>query len=347
MNASNTQNIFLDFYGFFVQLRSNSQLLLEKIRKDFSYFICSPKDKINVTISALMQNIPFEKIPPAVALKQNASALTYQTGKIRYNDYHGRLLSIYNYQNESGTLYSPDEELLHEITYLLILSRIGKMMDLKGLHKLHAFGVTINGIACLGMMPMKGGKSSLFLELIKDPQVEIISDDTPIIDRRGHILPFPQRIGLEHIPSDIEIQESGKNLYSLTRSQYGKKQLIAIDGLKNPINHKYQKIVLFNGKRSNLADCQLIPTCRLKLFFPMIKHCIIGFGLPMILEYYLETGPKDFLRKVFIIMSRSWATIAILLRAKCYTFILSNNKALNGKHLKQFLDAVSSKSHKA
>ena len=48
-------------------------------------------------------------------------------------------------------------------------------------------GVSKNGRSVIAMLPMKGGKTTLFSNLIKDKDVEIISDDTPIVTSDGHI----------------------------------------------------------------------------------------------------------------------------------------------------------------
>ena len=89
--------------------------------------------------------------------------MTYDQGNIRFNDYYGKALTIYNYEHELGEIYSNDLHKLHEICYLSILSRVGKKLDMRGYHKVHAFGIVKNGKALMGVMPGKGGKNdSLF-----------------------------------------------------------------------------------------------------------------------------------------------------------------------------------------
>ena len=257
---------------------------------------------------------------------QSREALIYRVGHESFNDYYGKALSIYRYQSEEGWVYSEDLHRLHELTYLMILSRVGKRLDMQGLHKLHAFGVIKNGTALLGVMPMKGGKSTHFLQFLRDPNVAILSDDTPVISRWGAVMPFPLRVGVE---GDVPRESNGDAVYQLHREHYGVKTLISMRGWPNPIGGSYQRIVLFRGVRTNRPDCQIRRTSKLVLLGELIKFQVIGWGLPMILEYFWESGFRDFCRKSFIALSRFQAALLLLLHSKTYTVFLGNNPEKN------------------
>ena len=187
------KSLFFHFYGISAQIFSEESTLLKRLKMDFSYFHSPPPltKKSDCTIHAIKTPPPWPSIPPLPTTSQSLSSLTYDSKKKRFNDYYGKALTVYNYESETGTIYTDSLDRLHELTYLMLLSRVGKKLDLKGFHKIHAFGVVKNQCAILGIMPMKGGKSTHFLEFLKDKQTQPLSDDTPLITRWGKIKPFP------------------------------------------------------------------------------------------------------------------------------------------------------------
>ena len=239
--------LFFNIYEVKVFFRCNDKLLHDKIKKDFHFFLQNPSDKYDIKIeSKLLQNIPWHLISEMKSSRQSQNSITYDKGKTRYNDYYGKLLSIYDYHLDEGKLYAKDIEKLHEISYLLILSRSGKKMDNRGLHKLHAFGVICNKTAILGMMPGKGGKTTHLLEFLKDPHCNLISDDTPVITRFGNIHPFALRIGVEELAESFPIDP--KYLYFIKREYFGVKKLLSLEGISNKVSDRYDQIILFSGK---------------------------------------------------------------------------------------------------
>ena len=262
---------------------------------------------------------------------QSLNSITYEDGHTRFNDYYGKALTIYDYRDERAQIYAPSLEKLHELTYLIVLSRVGKKLDMAGLHKLHAFGIVKNSKALLGVMPMKGGKSTHFLQFIKDESVGILSDDTPLVNRWGKVYPFPVRIGLEE-----GAKHSLKGaIYSLDREFYGKKILISLEGLPNPIGGEYDQIILFRGIRYNGNKCVVKATCRWFLLGALIKYQVIGIGLPMILEYFWERGMRDFFRKSYIAGSRFVSSILLLWRSQTYTVFLGHDPKENARVMRE------------
>lgn len=88
--------------------------------------------------------------------------------------------------------------MLYEIVYLFIHSRVGELLDKKGIHRIHACSFSFENNIYVVMLPQGGGKSTLLMGLLKDERIKLISDDTPLCDRKGDILPFPIRIGVNN-----------------------------------------------------------------------------------------------------------------------------------------------------
>lgn len=211
-------------------------------------------------------------------------------------------------------------------------------MDLSGLHKIHAMGVQLLDSNLVMVAPSKGGKSTLFMKLLSHPTCRIISDDTPVIDRHGFIHSFPLRLGLEadsQIPSHIDKSQA----YLLERRKFGVKTLIPLSGLGRPIasSLEYKRTILLVGKRTISHTPRLIKIGHMRMLPHIFISMIIGLGLPMILEYFLESGIKDIFKRVKIILSRSQAAIRLMIKSEKFIFEMSNDLDANQKILIQFL----------
>lgn len=267
-------------------------------------------------------------VPNMVATMQTLNSVCYDNDGIRYCDYYGDVLVILDTRTNVAKMYSENISKVHEISYLLILSRVGKLMDLNGLHKLHAFSVSYKDLAIVCMMPMKGGKSTLLMQFLKDERFKIISDDIPLVNLVGEILPFPIKIGLSDLPGNLDVVNPEVNFYTMDRAHYGKKQLLCLNGLPGRVEsteRKFKKVILieafrYNSKTSILKDADIFSTGK-----GLFKHGIIGFGLPMVIEYFWEKGFIDFLRKTKIFFLRLLAFSSLMIRAKKMKLFLGKN----------------------
>jgi len=327
----------LAIFGQFFEIRCSDSNTIEKLRLDFYHFI-TDKTFFHENISILIQPPPWHLIPAIRSLKQNESSIIYEKDGIRFNDYHGKALSIVDYNKNESHIYTTDHNLAHELGYLLILSRSGKKMDLAGFHKIHAMGIQYKTNNLIFISPSKGGKSTHFLKLLEDPEIKIFSDDTPIVDRKGNIYSFPLRVGIEHeknLPSYVNQEE----VYKLERRIYGTKTLIPLKAIKRELaiyNNK-QKIVLVVGIRTRAKSSKIVRVSSLSLVPYLFKFLIIGVGLPMILEYFLESGFLDLLKRVKIILSRSCAMASLLIKSDAYIVELNENIEQNTNLLRSLI----------
>jgi len=69
------------------------------------------------------------------------NAVCYDAGDVRYNDYGGKALSAIDFRRDSVTIVSRDYDLLYEVAYLVVQSRVGERLDRRGVHRLHALGL--------------------------------------------------------------------------------------------------------------------------------------------------------------------------------------------------------------
>lgn len=327
-----------EFYGTSVLVKSNSKELLERIEKDFYNFLVPLEEKsYDFKIDSLLESEISVKIPSWPQIRESKNSITYEKGNLRINDYFGKLVSLYDYSKDRGQLYSTDLEKLHEITYLLILSRTGKKLDLEGIHKIHAMGFVYKGVACIGVMNMGVGKSTLLWELLKDPEIELLSDDSPLINRKGEVKSFPIRLGFNSKPID-KVIDPDENLYSLQREQYGLKHLVCLKGISNPIGCNWGKVIVFEGER---GDKSLRRISRLSMFWKLQRHMVIGIGLPLIFEYFWESGLRDFLKKTKIFFLRQIAAWNLVNSSEVMSFSMGKSPSENAELLKSYILGIS------
>lgn len=169
--------------------------------------------------------------------------------------------------------------------------------------------------------------------------MEFLSDDCPLVDAQGRVYPFPIRLGTSDRESLKELAKDEKCFYEMDRENLGLKHLLDSSCLTNPKAFGAgENVVLVNGRRTFKAGCEIKRIGRLKMLSHLFRHMIIGIGLPMILEYWWETGPDDFVRKARIGIKRFFSATALCLKADRFEIELGENPELNYKTLKNFLN---------
>jgi hypothetical protein len=336
------KNIRFNFYNFNILLECESSSIIELLKKDFHFFYTEDENKEDLLIKASIKSDIGGIIPKGlIAKKQNSRAITFQEGDIRYNYFYGKGVSKVNYKENTVEVFSTTEGYLHELLYLVILSRQTKFHDLNGIHKVHAFGINKYNHNLVGMMDSKGGKTTLFTYFLDQEGVSIISDDTPFVSIGGTLHAFPIRVGYElNSYSKKRLEKYKDKAYRFDREEYDAKDLIDILEFNNEIKKESRdKTILFQGIRINEEDkCSYKKISKFKMWRYLQKNMIVGVGLPMVLEYYLESSFSDKLKNIKILFSRCIAAFNLLLRSDCYEVYLGFNPEENFKKLNELLE---------
>ena len=326
--------LFLNFYGVKIQLQSDWIELLDVLEKDFYFFVENSSQNLSsqksLKLEIFNQSIPFDKIPKKRPTAQRQTVLVTEEESYKFCDYYGKGLMIFNKKEKSGKYFSTNFEKSHEVVMLYVLSVVGKELDLIGLHKLHAFAIAYKSSILVCMMPSKGGKSTLLKNLLKFPDVQILSDDIPLINERGLVKAFPLKLSFEEFPSDLNIDNPEENIYTLKRELYGAKSVVSIKGLKERIfseNKPIKRIFLIEAFRFQDESTRMFEVGFFKIFSGLFKHGVIGVGTPMVLEYFWNKGLHDFYIKTVIFIKRMIAFVRLGLHAKKYHLDLGRNSA--------------------
>jgi len=331
-----TGHIFINAYGVALRFETADACLLNEIREDFIYFSVPDAGDPAVTIKAVVappDSVPFKG---ARKLFKSSKWTVFETyAGSRAVLYPEGLMCEYDYSAEIGKLYSEDPALLREISYLLILSRLGEKLELRGLHRVHALAAAFDGAGILLTAPSGGGKTTLLMALAGDPDFKVLADDTPLVDSQGTLFPFPLRAGLAE-DSPFRKNFPGNALRIFTRRHYPPKYLVPPD--------------FFTAKPAPQTACKLIFLLRKSAGPPLIenaacvftilellKSLIAGGGIPQIAEYFIRPEPSDLLRKARMLAGRFAAALALIKNCAGFHFRLSPDPAANALVLKKFL----------
>ncbi len=331
--------IYFDFYGFTVKLSSSSEDLLRLIKLNFSYFHVKELKEVHLEIEAFLKN-GAEFLPKElVAKKQSVNSITYDLGDLRYNDYYGEALSILDYRNSSAKIFSSNINRLHEITYLLMMSRQGKWCDKKGIHKIHSMAVANEKKNLLVMLPMKGGKSTLFTKFLAESKFQLISDDSPCVNSKGEILNFPIRFGIEKKPMYEELLSSinKESIFTLQRNLYGEKILVDMMFFHNRIAKPKKETVLVQGFRQNGGGFKVKKVAKVQMLKYLLINMTVGVGLPMVIEYFIENNIRDHLGNINIFLKRLYSTTNLLFKSDCYFAYMGNDIDKNFNEIKKLM----------
>jgi hypothetical protein len=320
-----------------VTIFSNCEELYLRLNKDFSYYISADDKSEFLTIEVNQVTPDFSILKKLKKWRQTDFVTTYDKGQVRFNNYNDKALSKIDYRTNKAEIFGEDLEILHELSYLMTLSLIGKKMDLMGIHRVHAMGINLGGVSSICMLPMGGGKSTLLAHLLKYDDIQLLSDDVPLVQLNGEIREFPIRLGVD--PIIIEhIIDPQDNIYSLERREYGKKELISLNGIKNAIyTGKPIKQLVFQGKRVSGKESRIRTANFFEKVNSLFVNLIIGIGLPMIFEYFWRGGVTDFFVKTRIAISRMLCSFNLCRRSEFYIFEMGEDPSFNAELFYNFI----------
>lgn len=318
-----SKKLFFNFYGIGVEVSSSWDEVLGRLKRDFSYFL---KEDIKEGTFPIELRLEISKkcITPKDTkefhYKSSKVSFYEKTGQ-RYCNYFNKVESEINFKDHTALIRGEDLHAIHEVSYLMILSRVGKALDQMGVHRLHAGAFEKDGVLFLALFSSGGGKSTLLNSIMAGDGYTFFSDDSPLVSEDGKVLPFPIRIGF----SEGSVPEALREVpsYTLKRFRYGAKILFGLNDLNWPIGSDYKKIILISGQKGNVASYR--KEFGLWHLFHIIKEGVIGIGLPILYEYFWEYGIGDFWVKTKIAIKRFRTLFYLWLKAKKYQVTLESD----------------------
>jgi hypothetical protein len=325
-----------NFYGLAIEVRSVTVSLIEEVRRDFAYFQAPPgADAVHVEIYSVPP--PYEKLPPVPASFFTPRNVCFRDKHVTYIDYFGQGLAVFDRREKRCAVYGTDHDLVHEIVYLFMLSTVGQCLDSQGIHRVHALGVSYRQQGILLLLPSGGGKSTMALTLLREPGFMLLSEDTPLIDRRGNILPFPLRLGVR---PEQQTGVPAQYLRTVRRMEFDPKTLIDLEYLHDRIGQLVAPRFLLIGERNLGEVSEIVPLARHRALKALVKDMVVGLGIYQGMEFLLERGVWEVAGKGGVAASRLYNGLRLLARAAPYRFILGRNTEKNRQTLVEFLHTL-------
>ncbi len=322
---------FFNFYGYIVEIETDWTEISSRLCQDFSFFKVSTEDSVQLSIQIKQAPLSLKE-PEARYCYVSEKVSFYNNGKSRYCNYHEKVETLGDFNINKFIVQGEDLHGVHEVSYLLILSRVGKALDKKGLHRLHSVGFIFKETLFLGLFSSGVGKTTLLSHIMQKPGFSMMSDDSPLISNDGGVSPFPIRLGFNkdgHIPTCFK----DKKYYELERFRYGTKRLYSLDELNYSINGTYKKIVLLSGRQG--SDTEVESSLGLSHAIHIFREGVVGVGLPILFEYFWESGFEDLITKLKIATMRISAFIKLWINAKKYKITLSSDHDKNYELIKE------------
>jgi hypothetical protein len=269
----------LDFLGTPVRLTAEPGQALDELARDFAAFSSGDGAAPRVRLALCAKPCP----PP-----QGTSTWRWRdfnvraAGRARIIRYRDGSWARYDYGERAGVVHASSPERLRELAYLAVLSRAGEELDRRGLHRVHALGVSAPRGAALLLLPSGGGKSTIALELLRRRSLSLLSDECPLVGRDAVARPFPLRLALR--PGSDLRGLSAVNLRPFRRIGGEEKRLLdaatfgATPGAAAPVRW------LLVGSPSQGAP-RIEPLSRAAALAALTHSLVIGVGLPQMAEY--------------------------------------------------------------
>ena len=325
----------IEAYGVQLELSSGCLELLESIRRDFSFFVKgNATGTADIHIQAELAPPPWDSTPDARCVMIQPHCVVYDHAGERWVDYQGRGLGRWRVAEDRAELWSEDFDLLYEITYLIILSRLGERHDTLGLHRVHALGLAVAGQGILCLLPSGGGKTTLGLGAMRLPGVSLLSDDHPLLDTRGYLRAFPNRLGLVGpAPADID----PRYVRQFSRRDHGDKTLVDVEVFGERVGGEVPLGGILLGSRRLSGGASITPLARVGVVPELLRSVVVGVGLPQVVEYFLRFDVADYVHKAYLVASRTRACVRGLAHSRVLRFELGRDRGENLRVFQDFL----------
>lgn len=329
-----------DFHGIAVEVASPAAELVDEVRRDFAWFHRPVANPASVHgsfhIELNLEPPAYDQLPALPAAFFTPRNVCFSDRGRTYIDYFGRALAVLDRADARCVVYGVDPELVHEIAYLLILSTVGEQLDRRGVHRIHALGVSHRDRAYLLLLPSGGGKSTMGLRLLREPGFSLIGEDTPLIDRDGTVLPFPLRLGVR--PGE-DVGVAPEHVRTVRRMEFDPKTLVDIEVFRDRIvTGPVAPAAILVGERNLGRVSAIEPLAHAPALLALVKYMIVGLGVYQGMEFLLERGVGELAGKLGTAASRLRAAVRLLRRAPAHRFVLGRDLDRNYRTLLEFVD---------
>lgn len=328
--------VYLDVYGLQIALEGDWHEVREALRLDYSWFeTASPPASAEVTAVVERASPGFDAFADAEEWFVTPRNTVYRLGQRIVVDHLGSAVSVIDRRGDRLWIQGEDEHIVHDAVYYFLLGRIGQHLDRCGLIRLHALGLVGAQGAVALLLPSGGGKTTLALEALRADKVFLLSEDSPLLDRRGRLHPFPLRIGVN--ATDATRLPDGEKR-RIERLWLHPKVAVEVESFADrvapeprPLRH------LVVGRRSLGRSARLEPLARGAAIAPLLRDGVLGAGLYQGLGFAHQRGLDELVGKLWTASRRARACTSALAGAETWRLTLSQDAERNWAALQPLL----------
>ena len=326
----------INIYGLSIECQTASSDFAAALVRPYHYFVTEEEGKPAITIIVKEEAPPYQAFPTIPASFSSPRNIVYTAPHQKIIDYFGGGVVVHEERDARYTLYSRDRNFLMEAFYLLVLSLFGQHCDTHKMMRIHALALSYNDTAFLMPIPPGGGKSTMALSLLQDREIKLMSDDEPIYNSSGELLPFPLRIGT--LNQDILKTIPEQYVYSIDRMEFGVKHFIDCGYWDAQIERRcLTDCVLFFTQRVLNGTAAVTPISKFPVFKALIRDAVIGIGLYQGVEFLFSHSSLEVLSKFWLAAKRLRFAAKLIRTAQTYQLTLSNDIQENARVLKHFI----------
>jgi len=328
--------VALSVYGLGIRIESDWAEVLDALRLDFAWFVSdSPEQAADVVVSIRRKEPDFDRFRDATATFITPRNVVYQQPDETVVDYFGRALSVRDRRTGALEIEGEDLSIVHEAVYQFLISRLGEHFDSLGLPRLHGLGLAGAQGGVVVMLPSGGGKTTLGLRALRDGDVKLLSEDSPLLDRRGFLHPFPLRIGIN--ATDAAVLPPG-HVRRIERMELHPKFALEIHAFADRIEREprpLRHIVI--GRRSLGREARLEPLPRRAAVPTLFREAVVGVGIYQGMEWVLQRGMRDVVSQAGPFWTRTRNCTRGLARANVWRLTVGRDYDDNWAELQKLL----------
>jgi hypothetical protein len=336
-DTSANRDVTLDVYGLRASVGGDWPQVIEELALDFAWFREESPDGAPAAIRVTVHHGPpdFESFGDLRSTFVTPRNVVYQDDETTVVDYFGRAVSVLDRRRSHIVIQGEGVHLVHEAAYHYLLSRIGEHLDARRLLRLHALGLSGPGGAIAVMLPSGGGKSTLALRALREPETRLLSEDSPLIDRLGSAHPFPLRIGIN--ATDAELLPDGEGR-RLERMESHPKLALEVEAFADQIEPKARPLRhLVIGSRTLGRSSRLEALPRRAAAGPLLREAVVGLGIYQGMEFVLQRGMRDVAGKLGTLVTRSLCAGGALAHARVWRLWVGRDHERNWQTVRGLL----------
>jgi hypothetical protein len=165
--------------------------------------------------------------------------------------------------------------------------------------------------------------------------VKLLSEDSPLIDARGRLHPFPLRIGIN--ATDAEKLPEG-HVRRIERMEFHPKYALELEAFADRIEAASQPLRhLVVGRRTLGRGARLEPMPRRAAAGTLFREAVVGVGLYQGMEFVLQRGTRDVAGMAGTATTRALHCLSGLARAKTWRLTIGRDHDRNWDVLQPLL----------